>query len=204
MVGGHRHEQRRHRRRGRKVERQDRFTYHIHRVGLRVNAQGMNKLEPLFPRHCTVPETMNLPDCYRWRARGVADSGQLLCSFPFSASAVRAIGIWHPFPREGERERDEVRKWIEENVRAENRRQQNLSFSPLPPRRSSSAKLHRRRVGYFTFFRSKRNASPLSLPLSLPRSVSQSNFQFRFLLQVFPRTQSIDQLRNCVSEKKME
>ena len=133
MVGGHKHEQRRHRRRGRKVERQDRFTYHIHRVGLRVNAQGMNKLEPLFPRHCTVPETMNLPNCYRWRARGVADRGQLLCSFHFSASAVRAIGIWHPFPREGERERDEVRKWIEENVRAENRRQQNLSFSPLPP-----------------------------------------------------------------------
>ena len=170
MVGGHEHEQRRHRRRGRKVERQDRFTYHIHRVGLRVNAQGMNKLEPLFPRHCTVPETMNLPNCYRWRARGVADRGQLLCSFHFSASAVRAIGIWHPFPREGEREMrcgNGLRKMSEQKTAVSK-----TFLSLLCRRRSSSSdKLHRRRVGYFSFFRSKRNASLLSLPLSLPSSV---------------------------------
>ena len=71
-----------------------------------------------------MPETMNLPFFYKMGARG-ADRGQFLCSFHFSVS-VRAIGIWHPFLRE--RERDEVRKWIEENVRAENRRRQNLSF----------------------------------------------------------------------------
>ena len=91
--------------------------------------------------------------------------------FPFFCVRSR---YWHlASVSEGgrERERDEVRKWIEENVRAENRRQQNLSFSPLPPRRSSSAKLHRRRLGYFSFLRSKRNASLLSLPLSLPSSV---------------------------------
>ena len=102
--------------------------------------------------------------------------------FPFFC--VRCSRYWHlASVSEGGRERDEVRKWIEENVRAENRRQQNLSFflssaaatAPPPPNFTA--------VALVTFPPKQKERLPSSffpssvrLPIQFPISVSPPSF----------------------------
>ena len=99
--------------------------------------------------------------------------GQGTASLFFPFFCVRCSRYWHlASVSEGRREREMrcgngLRKMSEQKTAVSK-----TFLSLLCRRRSSSSdKLHRRRVGYFSFFRSKRNASLLSLPLSLPSSV---------------------------------
>ena len=103
-----------------------------------------------------LPETMNLPIFYRIGARGPRTASLF---FPFFCVRSR---YWHLASfSERERERDEVRKWIEENVRAGNRRRQNLSSLPPPPPPNSQLLRRCVAVGYFTC---EAKGTPPSLP----------------------------------------
>ena len=121
--------------------------------------------------------------------------------FPFFC--VRRSRYWHlASVSEGEREMrcgNGLRKMSEQKTAVSKTLLSLFCRCAAPPPPNFTA------VALVTLLSSEaKGTPPLSLPSFPPRSVSQSNFQFRFLLQVFPRTQSIDQLRNCVSEKKME